>query len=112
MKKVGTLLFSFFAVLIIYNMLDYFRGEPVAFLIERPALARDLAWRGVLYVHVAGGITCLVSLIALGLSRRAQLHRWFGRIYAASVAGLLCPTGFYLAFFAKGGALGQLAFFS
>ena len=38
------------------------------------------------------------------------LHRWCGRIYAISVLLFLCPTGIYLAFFAKGGPAGQAGF--
>ncbi len=84
------------------------------FLRERPLLAADVVWRASLVAHVGAGLTCLASSVlqfSQGLLRRApRLHRVLGRVYVASVLLVASPTGFYLAFHAKGGPSGLVGF--
>jgi uncharacterized membrane protein YfcA len=102
--------------LIIWTSRLYFL-DPIRihFLTERPTLAADRLWRGLLAIHVAGGVGCLVSLLVASLtawsSRWKRTHRWSGRVYAVAVLILLCPTGFFLSAYAKGGFAGKLGFF-
>lgn len=101
--------------LIISNSLSYFRFDPdEAFLIEKAEISGQLAWRFCLYLHVAAAMTCLTaSLLQFhrGLLReRPAMHRILGRIYAVSVLVVLCPTGFYMALYAKGGLPGTTGF--
>lgn len=105
----------FFTGLIIRNSLIYF-SEPRAhgFVWAKGALADRSLWMGMLIVHVAAGLVCLVSSFLQFcrplLRRLPQLHRWLGRIYVGSILLVLSPTGFYLAFFAHGGPAGVAGF--
>lgn len=89
-------------------------GAAHPFLIEKLPISRDLAWRVNLRVHVAAGLICLPAVLGLFsrtlLRRLPGVHRILGRLYAIAVLGLLVPTGFYLALFAKGGIVGTLGF--
>jgi hypothetical protein len=111
----GWLGFLFFAGVIIYNSLGYFHSPDEMYFFEEKAPASDhWLWRASLYGHVAAGLLCFVASILQffrGVLRRwPGLHRNLGRIYAHSVLWIVCPTGAYLAIFAKGGFLGQSGF--
>jgi hypothetical protein len=84
------------------------------FLVERPFLTSDRLWSSCFYLHVLGGMLCLVTapfLLWNGLARgRVGLHRAVGRLHAVAALGWTGPTGLYLAPFAKGGLAGQLGF--
>ncbi len=102
--------------LIIWTSRLYFLDPiRVHFLMERPALAADKLWRGLLAIHVAGGVGCLAALLVASAtawnSRWKIAHRWSGRFYAVIVLVLLCPTGLLLSAYAKGGFAGKFGFF-
>lgn len=104
-----------FAGLIVVNSLPYFTvGSGMPFIVEKGAVGASAVWRGVLLAHVAGSIVCLAAATGQffrGLQRRfPAAHRWLGRGYVASVLIVVCPTGAYLALFAKGGVAGQVGF--
>ena len=93
----------------------YLSFDPFyAFLVERPVLTSDRVWRACFYVHIAGGLACLLSaplLLWNGIRNGStRLHRAAGRVHAVAALGWLGPTGFYLACFAKGGLAGQTGF--
>ena len=101
--------------LIVVNSFGYFASRsPHAFLVEKGPIARDPLWKACFYLHVAGGIVCIVLaplLLWNGLRRGSmRLHRRLGRGYAVAALGWAGPTGLYLALFAKGGLPGQLGF--
>ena len=103
------------SALIVWNTLPFFTfADDVPFLLEKAAAARDPLWRACLYVHVAGGVICLLAALPQ-FSRRLlrfapRLHRVLGWAYVSSVLGLVVPAGLYLALYAKGGFAGRLGF--
>lgn len=104
-----------FSGLILANSAPYFtlRGN-FGFLAEKGETASDLLWRSAFYVHVAAGMACLAVgplLFWNMLPRRCPgLHRVLGRLYAVTVLGCAGPSGLYMAFQAKGGAIGTVGF--
>ena len=112
---VGWVAYVLLGGLIIVNSLPYFtEGERMPFLGEKGAVAESAAWRAALLVHVASGIVCLVAVAGQFfrslLRRYLWLHRWMGRAYVWTTLVFLCPSGAYLALFAKGGLAGQTGF--
>lgn len=105
----------FLSAVIALNSAPYLSADSQPpFVMERPWLASRPVWRATLAVHAAGGIVCLLSCLMQfhrpTLRRFPAAHRVLGRVYVASLLCVLCPTGFYLACFAKGGAAGALGF--
>src|SRR5687768_6524408 len=79
--------------LIIANTLPYFSlGRDFAFLEEKGDLGGDPVWRSFFYIHITGGMLCLIAgpfLLSEGVRRRALgLHRALGKVYALAVLGL------------------------
>ena len=115
LRWVGWAAFLAGALLITENSFrDFSPGGEGIFVEQKGEIGRQPLWVFSLYVHVAGGIVCMLSVLPQFsrklLGRIPALHRWCGRIYAASVLFIVCPTGIYLAFYAKGGFLGQAGF--
>lgn len=102
-------------LLILHNSLDdYLPGGYGLFISQKGEIGESPVWRGSLYLHIIAGLLCLFAALpqfsrAL-LTRVPALHRICGRVYGMSVLLLLCPTGFHLALYAKGGFLGKLGF--
>ncbi len=95
---------------------EYRPGGFGNFYVEKGALADQALWRTMLHLHIAAGLICLFSALSQ-LSKRVlrrlpSLHRISGKLYGLAVIFLLCPTGFYLGLYAKGGLAGQLGFLS
>lgn len=106
---------SVFMVMIIQSSIPYFLYPSTdPFFTERPELSRDLLWRACFYVHICGSTLVLLSAglqFSKTLLRRfPSVHRWQGRLYVWSALVVAVPTGFYLAWYAKGGALGRIGF--
>ena len=104
-----------FSWMVVENSLPYLVArDDIAFLQERPWLAADSLWRAAIAVHAAAGIVCLLSCLLQffrPMTRRApKLRQRLGQAYVHSVLWVLCPTGFYMAFFAKGGLPGVVGF--
>lgn len=101
-------------LLIAYASLEYFQpGRLAPFVIERMPLRFETLWRNSLLVHVAAAVVSfpLCLLLATGwLQRRVRLHRPIGRVAALVVLLALVPSGFVLAFEAKGGAPSTIGF--
>ena len=93
---------------------DYRPSGPGIFIMQKGEIGESAFWKASLYVHIAGGLLCLFAALPQ-LSRKLvarfpALHRSAGKIYGASVLFLVCPTGFHLALYAKGGFFGKLGF--
>jgi hypothetical protein len=105
----------FFSGVLIYNGLPYLSAPRThAFVWEKGALADRPVWLITLVIHVIAGMVCLLSSMLQFfrplLRKFPGMHRWLGRLYVCSVLVFLCPTGFYLAFFAHGGMAGTTGF--
>lgn len=103
------------SALLVRETARYFSFDPdFAFFVERPGLAADRVWTACFYVHVAGGMLCLVTcplLLWNGIRNGSRtLHRAVGRIHAVAALGWVGPSGLYMAPFSKGGVAGQLGF--
>ncbi len=111
----GWLAFLLFGGLIVRNSVGYFHSlDAMPFLMEKEEVSQQGVWRVSLVLHVAAGILCMAAAVMQffrGITRRwPAMHRWLGRTYAWSVIWVVCPTGFYLALYAKGGLPGQTGF--
>lgn len=101
--------------LITASSLAYFSDEELpAFVIEKLPLPLEALWLFALKVHVVSAALALPGCIALStvalLRLAPRAHRWVGRVTGAVVLLGLCPSGLYLSFFAKGGALATAGF--
>jgi hypothetical protein len=115
----GLLLFwapvIFLSLLLIYNTLPYFTfSRHLSFLEERAVLYDKAVWRISFYVHIAAGALCIGSALlqfsSWILKKRKRIHAISGRIYVFVVLLIGAPSGFYMTFFAKGGAWERACF--
>lgn len=103
------------SLLIVWNVAGYFlEGARPSFFEERSELTAGTAWRAAFYYHISGAAVCLPAgflLMFPGLLRVSRrLHHILGLAYVVSVCCVSAPGGFYLAWFAKGGAAGVVGF--
>lgn len=111
----GYVLVIIFAILIgLYPLLYYFVDwSQVGLTSTKGDLIYNLYWKAAFYVHITGGgIALIIGWIQFsGKVRRNRitLHRRVGITYLIAIlfGGL---AGFYLAFFANGGAMNNLGF--
>jgi len=116
----GTLWLAWFlylagCLLILSNTVaDYRPDGPGIFILQKGEIGGSAIWKTSLHVHIAGGLLCLFAalpqLSGKLVARFPSIHRSAGKIYAASVLFLVCPTGFHLALLAKGEFFGKLGF--
>lgn len=105
----------FFSVLLAHNAMLYFtHGGEYGILPEKTLARKDLLWNISFYTHLPTGILCLFAPVFL-FSRRffkkgIDLHRKIGKLYVWVTLLLVCPTGMYLALYAKGGLITQCGF--
>jgi hypothetical protein len=105
----------FFSLLLAHNAMLYFtHGGEYGILPEKTLARQDLLWNISFYIHLPTGVVCLLSPVFL-FSRRyfKQPLRWherIGKIYVWTTLILVCPTGMYLALYAKGGLVTQTGF--
>jgi hypothetical protein len=102
----------FFSLLLSHNAILYFtHGGEYGILPEKLVARQDLFWNIAFYVHLPAGILCLMSpvfLFARKFFRNA--HALLGKIYVWTTLAMVCPTGMYLALYAKGGLVTQAGF--
>lgn len=96
------------SLLLVYNTLPYFSFNPqFEFIQERIKLFVNPVWKWSFYIHIAAGVFCITSALtqfsSYILRRRKAIHVLAGKMYVFVVLVLGAPTGFYMAFFAKGG---------
>jgi hypothetical protein len=105
----------FFSVLLSHNAILYFtHGGEYGILPEKIIARQDLLWNIAFYVHLPAGTICLlmpIFLFARRLFKNAHnLHTAAGKSYVWITLVLVCPTGMYLALYAKGGFITQTGF--
>lgn len=105
----------FFSVLLSHNAILYFtHGGEYGILPEKAIARQGVIWNIAFYVHLPTGILCLLSPIILFsrlfIKRALHLHQVVGKIYVWITLLLVCPTGMYLALYAKGGLITQTGF--
>jgi hypothetical protein len=115
LKLAGWLGFLAGCVLLLSNtFIDFRPGGEGVFIEQKGEAGRQPLWLFSLRLHVVAGSICLLACLpqfSRSLLRRVpSLHRTCGKIYAASVLFVLCPTGIHLALSAKGGLPGQAGF--
>jgi hypothetical protein len=121
--KIGSLLLAliawvpivFFSTLLAHNAILYFtHGGEYGILPEKLFARQDLFWNVAFYVHLPAGIICLfapmISFAKTFLRNGLRFHQYVGRLYTWVTLFIVCPTGMYLAFYAKGGAITQAGF--
>jgi hypothetical protein len=124
----------FFSLLLAHNAMLYFtHSGEYGILPEKIVARQDLLWNISFYVHLPTGVTCLLSPVFLfggrylktvhpGASlhtgarstihgkRQLEWHERIGKLYVWTTLILVCPTGMYLAVYAKGGLVTQTGF--
>jgi hypothetical protein len=105
----------FFSLLLSHNALLYFtHGGEYGILPEKTLARQDPLWNASLYIHLPAGIVCLLAPIFLfarkWLKSARSLHVLIGKIYVWITLIIVCPTGMYLALYAKGGLITQVGF--
>jgi hypothetical protein len=99
---------TFLSLVLVYNTIPYFSfSSNFSFIQERIKLFADPLWKYSFYIHIAAGMFCITTALtqfsSYLLKKRRAIHVYAGRIYVFVVLVLGAPTGFYMAFFAKGG---------
>jgi hypothetical protein len=105
----------FFSLLLAHNAMLYFtHGGEYGILPEKIVARKDFLWNIAFYVHLPTGVICLFTPIYLFsrkfFKRGLSLHRSIGQLYVWITLLLVCPTGMYLALYAKGGLITQVGF--
>ena len=103
------------SLLLSHNAVLYFtHGGEYGILPEKLEARKDWLWTLCFYVHLPAGILCLIiPWISFARNRSSffrKIHQYSGRIYVWITLLLVCPTGIYLAFFAKGGLVTKAGF--
>lgn len=104
-----------FTGLLTFNTVHYFIYDTTyGFLAEKQAELQNPLWAISFYVHIATATVCLMVPVFQFLVRITKAtHRWhviLGRGYVWSTLLFVCPTGTYMALFAKGGLGAQTGF--
>ena len=105
----------FFSILLAHNAMLYFtHGGEYGILPEKRVAMKDPVWNVAFYVHLPTGVICLLTPVFLFARKyfrqKLQLHQLLGKIYVWITLVLVCPTGMYLALYAKGGLITQVGF--
>lgn len=105
----------FLSILLAHNAILYFtHGGEYGILPEKIIARQDLFWNISFYVHLPAGVICLltpiVSFTQWFFRGALNLHKLTGKLYVWITLFLVCPTGMYLALYAKGGVVTQLGF--
>lgn len=95
-------------------MLYFTHGGEYGILPEKFAARQDLFWNIAFYIHLPAGILCLLAPVFLFARRifktAGVFHNAVGNLYVWITLVLVCPTGIYLALYAKGGLITQAGF--
>lgn len=105
----------FLSLLLSHNAVLYFtHGGEYGILPEKIIARKDAVWNTAFYIHLPAGIICLLSPILLftrrWLKKSYNLHTVIGTLYVWITLVVVCPTGMYLALYAKGGLITQAGF--
>jgi hypothetical protein len=105
----------FFSELLSHNAVLYFtHGGEYGILPEKLVARQDVIWNIAFYAHLPAGILCLLTPLFLFAFRYFRYpirwHRNVGKLYVWVTIVIVCPTGMYLALYAKGGLITQVGF--
>jgi uncharacterized membrane protein len=117
MKKASWVIFILFSLIIGVYPAIYWLIDPKFGLLstKTPELLANQIWSSAFYAHISfGGLALLIgwsNFISSWRNRYMQAHKLVGKVYILSVllSGL---TGMYVSFFATGGIISTLGFFS
>lgn len=106
-----------FSALLIKNSIEYyFHGYEFGILPEKAEALKDAIYPTMFYLHV--GFSCLILALPLyqfwvRIRNRATRkgHQIVGKIYVYTTLLLVCPTGMYMSFYAKGDIWTKTGFF-
>jgi hypothetical protein len=105
-----------FATLMGTKIVPYFNFNPIQDFLgtkTNEVLAKPI-FRYSFYVHIASSWVVMMcgalQLIPVLYRKNPLWHRWVGRIYAATILVLACPSGLGLAVYANGGLTAQVGF--
>lgn len=98
------LLIIFLSFILVYHIISFYSFQTdLDFFRERERNLHNSVWRIAVYLHVTGGMLCLLSaiptFIPFVLRHYPYLHNIMGRIYVIVVLGVVVPTGLYMSFF-------------
>jgi hypothetical protein len=103
-----------FSLWLSHNAILYFtHGGEYGILPEKELARTDWLWNTSFYIHLPAGILCLILpwySFARRVFRLEKGHRVIGKLYHAITLFIVCPTGIYLAVYAKGGLATQVGF--
>lgn len=107
-------MFGLAAALWVSTALYWSFRTDLNFLLVKQDKIHDWAWMSAFYVHIAGGMTCLIvgplQLVRQFRLRWPAAHRALGKLYVGSILLLAAPSGLYMAVFAEGGWMAGIGF--
>lgn len=90
-----------------------FRSD-INFLLKKQDVVFNVAWRTAFYIHITGGMLCLITgpfqFVKRIRNGNRKLHRTIGKIYLASILFLAGPSGLFMAFYSEGGFIASIGF--
>ena len=105
----------FLSILLAHNAALYFtHGGEYGILPEKRVAQIDWLWNLCFYIHLPSGVICLL-LPWFSFARKFNrftraFHSKTGAIYTWITIAVVCPTGMYLALYAKGGLITSAGF--
>ncbi len=101
--------------LLSFNALHYYNFDlSYGILKEKTEELENVFWASSLYAHMFSGVICMVIPLLLFNQNIFRInprwHRILGKIYVVDIIVVVVPSGFYMAFYAKGGFYAQLGF--
>ena len=113
--RLGWLVLTIAALYLAIGTATYFSfRSDLNFLLEKQDVVHDIFWRTAFYIHIAGGILCLLTgpfqFLKNFRKKHIRIHRTFGKIYITSILFLAGPSGLFMAFFAEGGLPSGMGF--
>jgi hypothetical protein len=119
LSKVPSMLFwsilLFLSLLLTHNAVLYFtHGGEYGILPEKVEARKILLWNLCFYTHLPCGIICLmtpfISFARNVIPVTRKWHHAVGKLYVWITIVIVCPTGMYLALYAKGGLITTIGF--
>lgn len=101
--------------LVWFSAMYFSFDEHRHFLNAKPDwLVQDPVWRAAFYIHISGGILCMLTgpwqFIPALRNHFPKFHRISGYLYMTGILVLGGPAGLYMAFWANGGIIGAIGF--
>mgnify|MGYP001573618936 CR=1 FL=1 len=94
----------FLSFALIYHIISFYNFQTdLDFFRERERNLDNPLWKFAVYLHVTGGMLCLLSaiptFIPFVLRHYPYFHTIMGKIYVIVVLGAVVPSGLYLSFY-------------